>query len=103
MCAIHHLTQGSWGGQLICLGYFSSELVNFVSRLLSRYKENMLCSEGSVREHCWFRENNCDEEEDVTSLCTWGQESGGSRKMRYMLKRTMLVIMRRLMFLKLFR
>ena len=27
----------------------------------------------------------------------------GSRKMRYMLKRTMLVIMRRLMFLKLFR
>lgn len=70
------LTQGSWGGQLICLGYFSSELVDFVSRLLSRYKENMLCSEGSVREHCWFRENNCDEEEDVTSLCTWGQESG---------------------------
>ena len=40
--------------KLICPGYFSLELVDFVNRLLSRYEENRLCAEGYVREHCWF-------------------------------------------------
>jgi serine/threonine protein kinase len=44
--------------KLICPGYFSYELVDLVTKLLSRYPENRLGVVGSVREHSWFRETN---------------------------------------------
>lgn len=44
--------------KLTCPDYFSLELVDLVTRLLSRYKENRLGIVGSVREHCWFRETD---------------------------------------------
>ena len=44
---------------LICPDYFSLELVDLVSRLLSRYEENRLgAAERSVRDYCWFRETD---------------------------------------------
>ena len=32
--------------------------MDLVTRLLSRYEENRLGVEGSVREHCWFMETD---------------------------------------------
>ena len=40
---------------LICPDYFSLELVDLVSRLLSRYEAG---GRRSVREHYWFRETD---------------------------------------------
>ena len=53
---------------------------------MSMYKENR-----SVRETDW---EYCDDEEDVTSLCLGTGARTGSRKMRFMLKRRMLMILR---------
>ena len=44
--------------KLICPDYFSLELVDLVTRLLSRYEENRLWVEGSVREHCCLIETD---------------------------------------------
>ena len=65
--------------KLICPDYFSLELVDLVTRLLSRYEENRLGVEGSCQGallvHGDSLEHGYDEEEG-SSLCTWGQESG---------------------------
>ena len=44
--------------KFICPDDFSLELVDLVTRLLSRYEENRLWVEGSVLEHCWFKETD---------------------------------------------
>ena len=70
--------------------------MDLVTRLLSRYEENRLWVEGSVREHCCFIET------DWSTVMMRNMSPHyvlGDRKMRYTLKRRMLVILRR-MFLK---
>ena len=41
--------------KVICPDYFSLELEDLGTRLLSRHEENRLGVEGSVREHCLFK------------------------------------------------
>ena len=74
--------------KLICPDYFSLELVDLVTRLLSRYEENRLGVEGSVREHCWFMETDW----SMVMMMTLPMYLGtgvrtGSRKMRNTVKR----------------
>ena len=78
--------------------------MDFINRLLSRYQENRLGVEGSVKEHCWFKETDWSL---VTMRKIEAPHVPGDRSQDWVkeeeniVKKTQLVILKR-QFLKIF-